>query len=116
MRLIIVSPEYNWSIPGGLKNAIDWVSRLKEQPFKDKPVVLQSCSPGLLGGSRMQYHLRQSLTTLDVALFGRPEVIIDMAAQKFDGQSPLKDQVAIDLIRQQLAAFEKFARRWLGKQ
>ena len=58
-RLIIVSPEYNWSIPGGLKNAIDWASRLKEQPFKDKPVVLQSCAPGLLGGSRMQYHLRQ---------------------------------------------------------
>ena len=56
--LIVVSPEYNWSIPGGLKNAIDWMSRLKEQPFKDKPVVLQSCAGGILGGSRMQYHLR----------------------------------------------------------
>ena len=43
--LVVVSPEYNWSIPGGLKNAIDWASRLKEQPFTDKPVVLQSCSP-----------------------------------------------------------------------
>jgi chromate reductase len=56
--LIIVSPEYNWSIPGGLKNAIDWVSRMKEQPFKDKPVALQSAAGGILGGSRAQYHLR----------------------------------------------------------
>jgi len=55
--LIIVSPEYNWSIPGGLKNAIDWVSRMKEQPFKDKPVALQSAAGGILGGSRAQYHL-----------------------------------------------------------
>ena len=115
--LIIVSPEYNWSIPGGLKNAIDWVSRMKEQPFKDKPVVLQSCAPGLLGGSRMQYHLRQSLTTLEVALFAKPEVIVAMAAQKFNAQTlALEDQVAIDLIKQQLAAFEKFARRWLRKE
>ena len=57
--VIIVSPEYNWSIPGGLKNAIDWVSRFKEVPFKEKPVALQSCAGGALGGSRMQYHLRQ---------------------------------------------------------
>ncbi len=110
--LIIVSPEYNWSIPGGLKNAIDWVSRMKEQPFKDKPVALQSAAGGILGGSRMQYHLRQSLISVDVILFGRPEVIVTFAAQKFDGKTlELKDQTAIDLIMQQLAAFEKFIRR-----
>jgi chromate reductase, NAD(P)H dehydrogenase (quinone) len=115
--VIVVSPEYNWSIPGGLKNAIDWVSRLKEQPFKDKPVVLQSCAGGLLGGARMQYHLRMSLTTLDAVLFGRPEVIVTFAAQKFDEKTlELKDQTAIDLVRQQLAGFEKFARRLLGKE
>ena len=114
--LIIVSPEYNWSIPGGLKNAIDWVSRMKEQPFKDKPVVLQSCAGGILGGSRMQYHLRQSLTSVDVVLFGRPEVIVTFAAQKFDDKTlELEDQTAIDLVRQQLAGFEIFARRLLGK-
>jgi chromate reductase, NAD(P)H dehydrogenase (quinone) len=114
--LIIVSPEYNWSIPGGLKNAIDWVSRMKDQPFKDKPVVLQSCAAGILGGSRMQYHLRQSLTSVDAVLFGRPEVIVTFAAQKFDEKTlALKDQTAIDLVKQQLAAFEKFARRLLGK-
>jgi len=114
--VIIVSPEYNWSIPGGLKNAIDWVSRMKDQPFKDKPVVLQSCAGGILGGSRMQYHLRMSLTSVDAVLFGRPEVIVTFAAQKFDEKTlELKDQTAIDLVKQQLAGFEKFARRQLGK-
>ena len=110
--VIIVSPEYNWSIPGGLKNAIDWVSRMKDQPFKDKPVALQSAAGGILGGSRMQYHLRQSLTSVDVILFGRPEVLVTFAAQKFDEKTlELRDQTAIDLIKQQLAGFEKFIRR-----
>src|SRR5262245_39983113 len=114
--IIIVSPEYNWSIPGGLKNAIDWASRMKDQPFKDKPVALQSAAPGLLGGARMQYHLRMSLTALDAVLFGRPEVIVNFAAQKFDEKTlELKDPTAIDLIKQQLAGFETFARRFLGK-
>ena len=114
--VIIVSPEYNWSIPGGLKNAIDWVSRMKDQPFKDKPVVLQSCAGGILGGSRMQYHLRMSLTSVDAVLFGRPEVIVTFAAQKFDEKTlELKDQTAIDMVKQQLAAFETFARRQIGK-
>jgi chromate reductase, NAD(P)H dehydrogenase (quinone) len=110
--VIVVSPEYNWSIPGGLKNAIDWVSRMKEQPFKDKPVALQSAAGGILGGSRMQYHLRQSLLSIDAILFGKPEVIVTFAAQKFDEKTlELKDQAAIDLIKQQLAGFEKFIRR-----
>ncbi|HEU4359270.1 MAG TPA: NADPH-dependent FMN reductase [Xanthobacteraceae bacterium] len=110
--LIIVSPEYNWSIPGGLKNAIDWVSRMKDQPFKDKPVALQSAAGGILGGSRMQYHLRQSLTSVDALLFGRPEVIVTFAAQKFDEKTlELKDQTAIDMIKLQLAGFERFIRR-----
>ncbi len=63
--VIIVSPEYNWTIPGGLKNAIDWVSRVKDQPFVNKPIALQSCSMGILGGARMQYHMRQSMVFLD---------------------------------------------------
>ena len=110
--LIIVTPEYNWSIPGGLKNAIDWVSRMKDQPFKDKPVALQSAAGGILGGSRAQYHLRQCLTSIDAILFGRPEVIVTFAPQKFDEKTlELKDPTALDLIRQQLAGFEKFARR-----
>ena len=115
--LIIVSPEYNWSIPGGLKNAIDWLSRMKDQPFKDKPVALQSAAAGILGGSRMQYHLRQSLTSVDVILFGRPEVIVTFAAQKFDEKTlELKDETAIGMIKQQLAEFEKFIRRVSPKE
>ena len=115
--LIIVSPEYNWSIPGGLKNAIDWVSRMKEQPFKDQPVALQSAAGGILGGSRMQYHLRQSLTSIDALLFGRPEVIVTFAAQKFDEKTlELKDQTATDMIKLQLAGFEQFIRRVSAKE
>ena len=114
--LIIVSPEYNWSMPGGLKNAIDWVSRMKDQPFKDKPVALQSAAGGILGGSRAQYHLRQCLTSVDAILFGRPEVIVTFAPQKFDEKTlELKDPTAIDLIKQQLAGFEEFVRRVGGK-
>src|SRR5258707_14169031 len=56
--VIFCTPEYNFTIPGGLKNAIDWVSRLQNQPFKDKPVALQSCAAGLLGGSRVEEHSR----------------------------------------------------------
>jgi chromate reductase len=115
--VIIVTPEYNWSIPGGLKNAIDWVSRYKdaEQPFKDKPAMLQSAAGGPLGGSRGQYHLRQSLIPIDVITFGKPEVLVSFAAQKFDESGKLKDQVAIDLIKQQLAGFETFVRKLTGK-
>jgi chromate reductase len=110
--VIIVSPEYNWTIPGTLKNAIDWVSRMSEQPFKDKPVALQSASGALLGGSRMQYHLRQCLISIDALIFGRPEVIVTFAPQKFDAETlELKDQPTRDMIKLQLAAFAKFVER-----
>jgi chromate reductase len=110
--VIIVSPEYNWSIPGGLKNAIDWASRMKDVPFAGKPVALQSAATGLLGGSRMQYHLRQSLTSIDALFFGKPEVIVTFAAKKFDEKTlELTDQPTRDMVKQQLEAFEKFVRR-----
>ena len=114
--VIIVSPEYNWTIPGTLKNAIDWVSRMKDQPFKDKPVAIQSASIALLGGSRMQYHLRQCLTSVDAFVFGRPEVIVTHAQQKFDEKTlELKDQPTLDIIRQQLDLFAKFIERVKAK-
>ena len=110
--VIIVSPEYNWSIPGGLKNAIDWASRLKDIPFKDKPVALQSASGGQIGGARMQYHLRMALTAIDAQMFGKPEVFVNFAAQKIDEKTgELKDQAVKDVIKQQLAAFAKFIKR-----
>jgi chromate reductase len=110
--VIIVSPEYNWSIPGGLKNAIDWASRLKDQPFAGKPVALQSAATGLLGGARMQYHLRQSLTSIDALLFAKPEVLVTFAGKKFDEKTlELTDQPTRDMIKLQLETFEKFVRR-----
>ena len=114
---IIVSPEYNWSIPGGLKNAIDWVSRMKDVPFKEKPVALQSCAGGVLGGSRMQYHMRQCMTSIDAFLYGKPEVLVTFAAKKFDEKTlELTDQPTRDVVKQQLAGFEKFIRRLNGKK
>ena len=116
--VVIVSPEYNWSIPGGLKNAIDWASRLKDkdQPFAGKPVALQSAATGLLGGSRMQYHLRQSLTSIDALMFPRPEVIVTFAGKKFDAATlELTDQPTRDMIKLQLAGFEKFVRMVAAK-
>jgi len=114
--LIIVSPEYNWTIPGGLKNAIDWTSRLKNDPFKGKPVALQSCAGGLLGGARMQYHLRQSLTSVEAVMLIRPEVFVTFAAKKFDEKTlELTDQATKDMVKLQLEAFEKFVRKQTGK-
>ena len=110
--LLIASPEYNWSIPGGLKNAVDWASRLKEVPFAGKPVALQSAATGLLGGSRMQYHLRQSLTSIEAIMFTKPEVIVTFAAKKFDEKTlELTDQPTRDMVKLQLQSFEKFVRR-----
>ena len=110
--VIIVSPEYNWSIPGGLKNAIDWASREKEVCFKDKPVLLMSAAPGLLGGGRMQYHLRMALTAIEAILFGKPEVFVNYAAKKIDEKTgEVTDQPTKDAIKLQLAAFVKFIKR-----
>jgi len=86
-------------------------------PFTNKPVALQSCSGGLLGGARMQYHLRMTLTTLDAFLFGKPEVFVNFSAKKFDEKTlALTDQPTTDMVKQQLAGFEKFIRRLNGKQ
>jgi chromate reductase, NAD(P)H dehydrogenase (quinone) len=108
--VVIVSPEYNWSIPGGLKNAIDWVSRMKEVPFKDKPVALQSASTGPLGASRMQYHLRQTLVSIDAIMFGKPEIFVTMAQTKIEN-GELKDQPTKDIIKKQLEGFAAFIER-----
>jgi chromate reductase len=114
--VIIVSPEYNWTIPGGLKNAIDWTSRMKNDPFKGKPVAIQSCAGGLLGGARMQYHLRQCLTSVESVVLIRPEVFVNFAAKKFDEKTlELTDQATKDLVKLQLEALEKLVRKQTGK-
>jgi chromate reductase len=114
--VIFVSPEYNYSIPGGLKNAIDWVSRLPNQPFANKPVMMISASAGILGGGRMQYDLRRCMIFLDALTMNKPEVFIGGAMQKFDEKTgQLKDEQAVGFIKQQLAAFAKFIEQHGGK-
>jgi chromate reductase, NAD(P)H dehydrogenase (quinone) len=114
--VIFVSPEYNYSIPGGLKNAIDWVSRLPNQPFANKPVTIISAAAGILGGGRMQYDLRRCMIFLDALAMNKPEVFIGGAMQKFDEKTgQLKDEQAVGFIKQQLAAFAKFIEQHGGK-
>ncbi len=114
--VIFVSPEYNYSIPGGLKNAIDWVSRLPNQPFANKPIALISAAAGILGGGRMQYDLRRCMIFLDALTMNKPEIFIGGAMQKFDDKTgQLKDEQAVGFIKQQLAAFAKFIEQHGGK-
>ncbi len=112
--IIITTPEYNWTIPGGLKNAFDWVSRMApdKQPFKGKPVALQSASQGPLGGARMQYHLRMCMTYLGCDIFGLPEVFVMLAQNKFDKDTlKLTDETTRKIVTQQLEGFAKYIER-----
>jgi chromate reductase len=114
--VIFNSPEYNFSIPGGLKNAIDWVSRLQNQPFAGKPVALQSATNGPLGGGRMQYDLRRAMIFLDAVTLNKPEIFIGNCSQRIDAKTgQITDQQTIGFIRQQLAAFAKFVERLAPK-
>jgi chromate reductase, NAD(P)H dehydrogenase (quinone) len=107
--VIICTPEYNFGVPGGLKNAIDWVSRLPNQPFVGKPVALQSASPGPVGGARVQYDLRRSMVFLDALTLNKPEIFIGNCAQRIDDKTgQIKDEQTVGFIKQQLAAFAKF--------
>jgi chromate reductase len=110
--VVIVTPEYNYSCPGVLKNAIDWVSRLQNQPFAGKPVAIQSASQGPLGGPRAQYHIRQMLIFLDAFTFNRPEIFIGGVKGKVDeAKGELTDEPTREIIKQQLAGFAKFIDR-----
>src|SRR3984885_3072480 len=81
------SPEYNFSIPGGLKNAIDWVSRVPNQPFAGKRGAIQSATGGALGGGRMEYDLRRAIQFLDAVTLGKPEIFIGNCSQKIDAKT-----------------------------
>jgi chromate reductase len=107
--VIFNTPEYNFSLPGGLKNALDWVSRLKDQPFAGKPIALQSASPSPVGGARVQYDLRKMLVFLDALTLNKPEILVANVATRVDEKTgELKDETTRDFIGQQLAAFAKF--------
>ena len=109
--VVIASPEYNYSLPGGLKNLLDWVSRTPDQPFAHKPVLIQSVSAGPLGGARMQYHLRQVLVSLNARVFGKPEIMIASAPSRFTSDGELIDPATREAVRRQLAEFAVFIRR-----
>ncbi len=110
--VILVTPEYNYSMPGGLKNALDWISRVPDQPFINKPVALQSATQGPLGGARMQYHARTMMVFLDAIVFNKPEIFVGSAQTKFDDKTgELKDEATRNIIKQQLEGFAKFIER-----
>jgi chromate reductase len=110
--VIIVTPEYNYSVPGALKNALDWLSRMSPQPFAGKPVAIQTASAGVLGGVRAQYHLRQIFVFLDAQVLNKPEVMVGGAGSKVGGTpSVLEDETTRDFIAGQLLAFADFVRR-----
>ena len=109
--LLIASPEYNFSISGVLKNAIDWLTRVPVQPFKDKPVALMSASAGPLGGARHQYEVRKILGSQDALVLTRPEVFIGLAQTKFDASGTLTDEMSRKVVSDQMLAFERWIER-----
>ena len=109
--VLIASPEYNYSIPGGLKNAIDWISRLPNQPFAGKPVAMIGASMSLLGAARAQYHLRQSFVFLDALPINKPEVFITLAHQKFDAAGALTDEPTRGFVFQLLVSLARWTHR-----
>ncbi len=107
--VLIGSPEYNYSIPGVLKNAIDWLSRLPEKPLNEKPIALASASMGLFGGVRMQLHLRQALMFTGGRVMTRPEFFLGTAQEKFDAEGKLTDAETKKHLAKFLDAFVTFA-------
>lgn len=109
--VLIATPEYNYSIPGGLKNAIDWVSRADNQPFNGKPIAIMGASMGNLGTARAQYHLRQIFVFLNGMVMNRPEVFVGAAHDKHDDAGTLIHQDTRDF----LVEYLKTVRDWVEK-
>jgi chromate reductase len=110
--ILFSTPEYNYSIPGVLKNAIDWASRpYGQNAWAGKPAAIMGASSGLQGTSRAQYHLRQCFVFLDMPVVNRPEVMLGMAAEKFDDHGNLTDQRARQVVTDLVAALAALARK-----
>ncbi|MDE2517743.1 MAG: NAD(P)H-dependent oxidoreductase [Rhodospirillales bacterium] len=109
--LLIATPEYNYSVPGVLKNAIDWASRPPEQPFDGKPIGIIGASAGVLGTARAQYHLRQCFVFLNGHVMNRPEVMIGGAQNKFAADGSLTDAPTRDFMAAHLVAFRDWVLR-----
>ena len=110
--ILIVTPEYNYSIPGVLKNAIDWASRpYGDSAWNGKPVALMGASIGAIGTARAQYHLRQVFVFLNMFPINQPEVMISNAGERFDAGGNLTDETTKKLIRQLLQSLADWTRR-----
>ena len=108
---LFVSPEYNYSVPGVLKNAIDWASRGgPKSPMRGKPAAIMGGSIGFIGTTRMQYHLRQILLFTDNAVLPQPEVAVPKLPDRITA-GRLSDETTRDLVSKQLVAFET----WIAK-
>lgn len=110
--ILIVTPEFNYSVPGVLKNAIDWASRpYGDSVWNGKPVAIMGASGGMLGTARAQYHLRQMFVFLNMFPLNQPEVMIANADEKFDDQGNLKDPKTSEKIKELLEALVDWTRR-----
>lgn len=106
--LLIATPEHNYSYSGVLKNTIDWISRpVTEQPIRNKPVALMSAAPGIFGGARAQYHLRQVLFYLEAKQL-RAEFFLPRCNEKIDEDGNLLDEADVERMRKFLSAFAEF--------
>ena len=109
--LIIATPEYNFSIPGMLKNLLDWLSRGEDQPLAGKPVVILSAATGPLGGARVQYDLRRVLLFVNAMVLVKPEVFIGQAQHKFSAEGECTDALTRQLVSAQMLSFS----RWIAQ-
>lgn len=113
--ILIATPEYNYSVPGVLKNAIDWASRpYGDNAFNEKPVAIMSASIGMLGGARAQYHLRQMFVFLNMYPINGPEVMVTFAQDKFDADGKLIDENTKKFVSQLLQNLANWTRRLSG--
>lgn len=110
--ILFVTPEYNYSVPGVLKNAIDWASRpYGDSAWNGKPVAVMGASVGTLGTARAQYHLRQMFVFLNMFAVNQPEVMIANASDRFDANGTLTDQTSRKLIQQLLEKLIEWTRK-----
>jgi chromate reductase len=110
--ILFATPEYNYSIPGVLKNAIDWASRpYGDSAWAGKPAAIMGASPGMQGTSRAQYHLRQCFVFLDIHTVNKPEAMISLSGQHFNAEGNLTDETSRQLIARLVAALAALARK-----
>lgn len=109
--VLLVTPEYNFSIPGVLKNTLDWMSRPPEPPFDGKVVGIMGASPGPVGTARVQYDLRKVLVFMNAFTVNKPEVFISSCAGKFDADGNLTDETTAKFIGDLLVSIQNLKKR-----